>query len=389
MQKKLIALAVAGLISAPAFAQSNVTVYGLVDVYYGSYDVDGKNRQSAIDSSGLMGSRIGFRGTEDLGNGLKGLFTLEYQVAPDQNDGVGAKTTFGGSATRQAFVGLESKDFGTVVAGRLQTAAFQFACAYTPTAGGIFETTGRVGAGITIGCGSPGRADNAVAYVAPTFGGLTLQVNHARLTEQAATGAPVYAGNEATLGDKKDSHATMLGANYVNGPLQVGAVYTKIKLGENTLVTNADNDGADEYGIGASYDFKVAKVFALYQRVKFDDNRAVSAAAPFPAYNLTDDADSKWQVGLTVPVSASGTVMASYAKSSINSVEVAGKDVDDNSKAWSLVYRHNLSKRTALYGGYSRVSNDDYAARGLAAADYLPEYGGKASVVAIGALHSF
>ncbi|MBK8118055.1 MAG: porin [Sulfuritalea sp.] len=90
MQKKVIALAVAGLVSGSAFAQSNVTIYGLVDVGVTYVTADGKNSGWAIDNGLLSGSRLGFKGQEDLGNGLKAIFTLEYMLQPDANTGVGA-----------------------------------------------------------------------------------------------------------------------------------------------------------------------------------------------------------------------------------------------------------------------------------------------------------
>ena len=105
MQKKIIALAVAGLASTAAFAQTNVQIYGVADaaVVYtntnggpttnaaGVTSANGNGRDKfAIDSGGLAGSRLGFKGTEDLGNGLKAIFTLEYALSIDQNTGIGA-----------------------------------------------------------------------------------------------------------------------------------------------------------------------------------------------------------------------------------------------------------------------------------------------------------
>ena len=86
MQKKLIALAVAGLASTAAFAQSNVTIYGIVDAGYVNSSVDraagGNGNFSGIQSGVWAGSRLGFRGEEGLGNGLKAVFTLEYGNRP-------------------------------------------------------------------------------------------------------------------------------------------------------------------------------------------------------------------------------------------------------------------------------------------------------------------
>src|SRR5574343_864641 len=106
MQKKIIALAIAGLASTAAFAQTNVTIYGVADVGYAHLRADGKKSMNNIDSGLLAGSRIGFKGVEDLGNGLKALFTLEYALAMDTNGSVGQiDSPWSGTATRQSFVG--------------------------------------------------------------------------------------------------------------------------------------------------------------------------------------------------------------------------------------------------------------------------------------------
>src|SRR5574343_1812592 len=103
MQKKIIALAVAALASTAAFAQTNVTIYGIADVGVAGSFGGGQGGQANVISGGLSGSRIGFKGVEDLGNGLKALFTLEYSIDMDANTGVGAGTSAG---ARQQFVGL-------------------------------------------------------------------------------------------------------------------------------------------------------------------------------------------------------------------------------------------------------------------------------------------
>ena len=120
MQKKIIALAVAGLVSGVAFAQTNVTVYGVVDQGYAysssNAAVNGTNKFSGIKDGGLSGSRFGFKGEEALGNGLKAIFTLEYGKDGDNNSDV---SNF---FTRQSFVGLSS-NYGTFTLGRQYNAA--------------------------------------------------------------------------------------------------------------------------------------------------------------------------------------------------------------------------------------------------------------------------
>ena len=120
MQKKIIALAVAGLVSGVAFAQTNVTVYGVVDqgFAYSSSNAfgNGTNKFSGLKDGGLSGSRFGFKGEEALGNGLKAIFTMEYGKDSDSDSSVA------NFFVRQAFVGL-SNNYGTASLGRQYNAA--------------------------------------------------------------------------------------------------------------------------------------------------------------------------------------------------------------------------------------------------------------------------
>lgn len=356
MQKKIIALAVAALASAGAYAQSNVTVYGIVDAGVANYNIGGKKDQFAVESGMLSGSRLGFKGAEDLGNGLKAIFALEYALAVDDNTGVGALDSgWSSTAARQQLVGLSSAKFGTVALGRLQTAGYDFACAYNPVAGGAFDTIGRLGAATVLSCGSGGRRDNAMAYISPSFAGLTLAVNHARVTESANTNAT-----------HKDAYATILHAKYENGPIGAGVIFSKVS-GRNA---DGDND-VTEYGIGASYDFKVVKLFAEYQNQRAGDTNH----------------DSKFALGASVPVMAHGTVLASVGLNKIDSTNTSSSDA----RAYSLVYNHALSKRTTLYAGYTFVDNQDNSAKALAGSNAygVPQTGLDGSITAVGMRHAF
>lgn len=354
MQKKIIAAALAVVASSAALAQSNVSVYGVVDMGYAHFSSSGKEGMNVIDSGLNAPSRLGFRGIEDLGNGLKALFTLEYNISPDQNSGIGdasSLTRYTGTQSRQTFVGLNGA-FGTVLGGRLQTAGYDFACAFNPVAGGVFNNTDRMKAATVLSCGTGGRRDNAVAYVSPSFGGVSVAVNHARVTENANT--------QAT---GKDAYANLLAANYQNGPLQAGAIYSRVSL-SNTV---ADDD-IREYGLGASYDFKVVKAFAMYQNQKVE----------------TKSADSKWALGVTVPVTTKDLIKASYGQNRIKSAGVSNGD----SKAYSLVYNHDLSKRTQLYAGWTHIRNETAGAVGFAS-DYVVSGGGNGNLLATGITHRF
>lgn len=343
MQKKIIALAVAGLVSGAAFAQSNVTIYGVADAYYAHARATDADSTSVINSGGLSGSRIGFKGTEDLGGGLKALFVLEYALTLDENTGVGNGGTQSGSNARQQLLGLTG-NWGTFVAGRAQTTGYDWTCATSTVAGSALDAASKLGSATLLQCGNGGRANNAVAYISPDFSGFTFAFNHARVTEGATA-----------TGD--DSYANLVSASYANGPITAGLVYSKI----DASATAADDDKT-EWGLRGSYDFGVVKVGASWQDQ--EDGNVDS---------------KKWQIFGAMPVSAAGTVHLQYAANDID-----GNDND--SKAWTLAYTHGLSKRTTAYAGYTRVSNDDGAAR---AAVLAPSAGGSSSVFAVGMRHTF
>jgi len=133
MKKSLIALAVAGLMSGAAFAQSNVTISGVVDVGYSHRSDSASNaaNRSAFDNGIQSGSRINFSGVEDLGNGLKAVFVLETGLNIDRGglsaNGSSADRGFG----RQTYAGLAG-DFGTFVSGRVYTPQFNLVTAVDP-----------------------------------------------------------------------------------------------------------------------------------------------------------------------------------------------------------------------------------------------------------------
>ena len=325
MQKKVIALAVAALASSAAFAQTNVTIYGIVDMAgaYTHSQVANTKNQWSINSGMLSTSRIGFKGVEDLGNGLKALFTLEYGLLADTSNGIGASTA-ASAVARQQFVGLTG-GFGTVVAGHLQTTGLDFAVASSALGGssalGAFNVVGTGSSIATAAAKSVvnagARASNAVAYISPSFGGVTLAYNHARLSEAAAT----------LVTNTSDDYANLVSASYAGGPVTAGLVYGKISLPG----TPASDDNT-EWGVRAGYDFGVAKLQAAYQTSKDK--------------SIGNGKDKKYVVSVSAPIGAKVGVIAEYAALSQDKTAAA-----DDQKAWTLASTYSLSKRTTAYAG--------------------------------------
>jgi predicted porin len=407
MQKKIIALAVAGLASTAAFAQTNVTVYGVADAFVSYVNTNGGTRVTnagdaittngngrdkfGIDNGGLSGSRIGFKGTEDLGNGLKAIFVLEYALSLDQNTGIGAGT-YGtananntGLQARQQLVGLSTKA-GDVTLGR-QYAPGYYTLSMDPLAASAALSVvdaAQSTAQAAIRAGSAARWNNSVNYKTANWGGFTAQATYA---------AGEYY-NEVAMGESYG-----IGADYAAGPVAVkyvyqntgisggilnssngSAVYTGVPAG--TSLATAANAAQQEQYIGASYDFKVVKLMASAQILdkgnKGGANITTTAGVSGPAQGASSQV---YQIGAVVPV-GKGNIHASYAYADLNSQGVNGTAYHGDYKGVAVAYTHGLSKRTTLYTGLRYQDVDSKGANNAGA-------GAVTTVFGAGINHSF
>ncbi|QRM20645.1 porin [Dechloromonas sp. TW-R-39-2] len=336
MQKKIIALAVAGLASTAAFAQTNVTIYGSVDAGY-SYRWDAENRsvgnhtRSTIDTGNSAGNRLGFKGTEDLGNGLKAVFLLEQGFNFDQGTMGQGGAMFG----RQAYVGLAG-GFGTAVAGRLYTPHFSFVSSLDPFAAGTVGQYRNVyGAGDT---GSVAanlidsvRVDNAVAYISPNFGGFDVTVAYSNAAGSLGTAAA--ANTENASENAKNNTVYAVFAKYAAGPVVAGLNYHRIAVG-SAVPTIKTSDTID---LGASFDAKVVKIAALYTNTVVDYVAAQS-----------DVKLNNYMLGLTAPI-GKAAIKASVIYSDGN------KQAGGDATQYAVGFDYNLSKRTNFYTAYSLI----------------------------------
>ena len=294
MKKTLIALAAVAATSA-AFAQSSVTVYGKVDMGI-SNAIGGNAAAPAKAETGLneaSGSRLGFRGTEDLGGGLKANFILEHRFSPDT--GAANATFWNGRST----VGL-SGGFGKVDFGRDYSAAF-----WTALGADVFGYDGVASnANITNAGGTnPTRLPNGIFYTSPTMGGFTAQGSYS-FKETAAAGV---------------KNATSVRLAYAAGPLSASVAASK----------NANN--TDYSAFGAAYDFGMAKANLLISK-----GETVAGA----------DIDGM-TLGLVVPMGAL-TLKASFGTLETANVKTVSQ--------LGLGARYALSKRTDVYTSYARNS---------------------------------
>lgn len=325
MKKSLLALSVVAAFSTPVMAQTSVTIYGVADAGFSYSDSDAPTNAKTLglDSGLQSGSRLGFRGTEDLGGGLKAIFTLENGFSIDSGTlGQGGRL-FG----RQSFVGLTG-GFGAIKLGRQYNpirpaleSIDPFGFGLAGNIANVFDAHGE-------------RADNTINYSTPTWGGFSGQVAYS-LGE--------IAGNTSA------GRQWGMSAGYANGPIRAVLAHHDRNLLTGTPAVTVNGDSKSTM-LGGVYDFRVVKAHAA-----FAVNKGETAAG------VTNIDSRDLMVGVTVPFGASA-IMASYMH---KDNELRGSA---DSKVIALGYTYNLSKRTNLYTSYAHVKNDSLATVGLGGA---------------------
>jgi predicted porin len=329
VKHSIIAGGVLALACGLAHAQANVTMYGVVDIGI-KYDNSATGSGTWSESSGnRLGSRIGFRGTEQLADGLRVAFTLESGFNPDD----GTLNNGGRLWGRQAWVGLEGR-FGSAYLGRQYSSTYLALKAIDPfknqEAGNAQRTYG-----YGLGQVDPiSRADNTITYQTPAFAGWYVRGGY-KFGESAAgfrTNSSKFVGLVREAGpwvvhvSWQDSDGVALGA----ATTQLGGIVAPTGLGASTV--RAKNAFA-----GAVYDAGFMKVHAGY-----GDTRLTARG----------DADIRnTLLGVTVPV-PTGTVIASWNRNDVRDL-AAGV-----SQQVGIGYAYRLSKRTDLYTSASWTRND-------------------------------
>jgi predicted porin len=328
MKKSLLALAVLGAFAGAASAQSSVTLFGVVDLNLRYVD-NGAGSQYQMNQDGNASSRLGFRGVEDLGGGLNASFWIEGAINP-QNGTAGGQTW-----QRRSTVSL-SGGFGEVRLGRDYTATFWNATIFDPFGTNGIGSSGNIYLvlpGLPTG-GSYGtlvRANNMVGYFLPSgiAGGLYGQAQ--------------LAAGQGSNGNKY--FGFRLG--YASGPFNVAGAYGKTQVTGGTPgqpTGNLGDSSGTNWNLGGSWDFGVVKASAYYGNL---------------TYQALDQ--SNWYIGLQAPIGL-WTLKGSYGQVSRSGIEAFAPGWDNQSaNQIALGATYDLSKRTALYGTYSHISNSDGA----------------------------
>jgi predicted porin len=351
-KKNVVAAAVLTLVAVAAQAQ--VVVYGNLDASIGrkqSLDKTvvngnkyGKTSSTNVDSSDLSQSFIGFKGQEDLGNGLKAVFKLESELETDTGTATGGSTFW----NRNATLGLAG-GFGALDLGRFENLTKLEGAAFNPFGSSkTFSPTARQAI-------DANSWSNGISYVSPNLGGLTLSAQ-VSLKESAKATATTYSGG-----------AYALAANYTAGPLALSVVFDEIKSTDATTTTSKDR------GVlaGASYDFNVVKLFGQFAQGKTTDFGVAGS-----------EKGTFFQLGASIPVAADGAVLVSFGQGRAKDSDRAGSEGSNKLRDFSLGYTHKLSKRTNVYAAWINERTTD----GL---NQAPDLKGTTNNFAVGVRHAF
>ncbi len=374
MKKSLIALAALATVATAAQAQSSVTIYGIVDAGIARTNSDANGQSvTGMANGGLATSRLGFRGTEDLGSGLKANFVLEAEFLADNGS---QASTAEALFARQSTVGLEG-GFGRVDLGRINSGSYALQAKFDPMGanniGGIIATAqiGQV------------RVENSVTYTSPSFNGLQVALQTGTRTSSTTATYGEIAGE--TSGNRNNTASL----SYTAGKLELAAYFADSKDAAGTKLH--ENTGAF-----ARYDFGVARVTAGYINVDYKNKAAAASltaasntSSPFSTTGDTVET-TKTFVGVNVPVSTNLTVTGLVEQIQYKRYQSS----DREPMIYTLGATYNLSKRTALYAIYSQVNQDNGSAQTNVSTTKFAEFSGAKAdkdktAYAVGIRHSF
>ncbi len=306
MKKSLIAMAVLAAAGA-ASAQSSVQLYGIADVWVGGVKATGSKAQTVVNSGGVSSSRFGLKGSEDLGGGLKAIFTLEQGFNLD----TGAQATAGQAFSREASVGLAG-NFGEVKLGKVWTAYDDVQNASNP----VFDSALTPSAGAFASTSYNANPANGIKYTSPSYAGFSGIVSYALDENDIKTPA---------------SEVSALAVQYANGPLAAAVAYQSQRTaiaGKSIEFTN----------LNASYNLGVVTLKGAY--AQRDNNEGTK--------------DKEYQLGVDYPLAANLILSAGYASSED---KANGVKQFDNS-GFGVAAAYVLSKRTTAYAGVRSTKLD-------------------------------
>ena len=422
MKKSLFAIAAVTAFAGAAQAQSSVTVYGLMDIGIGGYNsraatgaVVNKTTGTVAYDSGESSSRLGFKGTEDLGGGASAFFTVELGLSPDSAQAI--KTA--GTQNRQSFVGLKKSGLGDIALGTQYTTVYNAVGQTDPGntnnfAGNLIYSGTNVGGTTPNGNGAGDsftiRSNQMVTLNSETYAGFQahamaiLNNNNSNQTTTTTVGAT--STTTAVTGGVNNQNGWGLGLDYTWNKLFVTAnymgltaknAYTATTLNSSGQITadapvaifgaaqtstNGSNVQDNQFYVAATYDFGILKAYAQYLTRKVslqqdNGNYAKRSAEQIGVRSFITPTIEAWVSGGLGRITSSGASLATgYGQPTANLT------------AWQIGSNYWLSKRTNLYAIYGQANTSNVSsisANGIAgnpASGNINNYG-------IGVRHTF
>ena len=352
-----LALTALATLCTAARAQTSVTLFGIADLAARSVHNEGSAATSSLVSGSNSTSRIGFRGVEDLGDGLSASFHLEAGMLLDTGNNVGGSQFF----DRRSTVSLASRTLGEVRAGRDYVPSYVSWTRFDPfsyvgVAGSnnLVSATpvGPIRAAFGTAANTTVRASNSIQYLLPGgLGGV-----EGGLMVAAGEGAVAGSGTHKVMGAR---------LGFASGAVVVSGGFTQT---ENSATVS---DRFKDATLGASYDFGLVKVSGAWRRFSLGSPRQTNliAAAVVP-------------LGL-------GDLKLSYVKADFDG-KVGATDIGpSDASQFGIGYVYNLSKRSALYATASRIRNQGAATLAVPGGAAGVKAGGTSSGYEAGLRHAF
>ncbi|GGC06739.1 porin [Pseudoduganella buxea] len=361
MQKTIAAMAVLNVCIASAAAQSNVTLYGIVDAGLTHVRNDSPvGGRASVEAGQMQVSRWGVRGVEDLGGGMKARFGLESTLLNDT--GVAGVATGTPSSTslfdREATVGL-SGSLGSIDLGRQNILGVQsvgladpMGLAFAATNPNVlFSAMNHAGVYGPYGANNGGtalRQNNSVRYVSPLYQGAGFALMHGFGEQAGDSGKSTYQGGSAF---------------YNNGPFGIAGAYAR-------LTNAADTDHLSSHAIGVKYAMSRAVFKGTWSANKLDS---------------TGRKISVYGIGVDVPVSPLLTLTGAFYNTRRTG------DLRDDSQQYIFISRYALSKRSTAYASIGRANTDTVvtAAQINLAQGFVAVGSDSANRVTVGLMHYF
>ena len=403
MNKKVMALAVAGALAAPAvaFAQaSNVSIYGRANVGFGTYeaagatnDVNGNLNLAKRNRVWDTGSRLGFRVNEDLGGGLRAFVQIENGVSLDNGSTTGqggqANSSAGTFASRDSFAGIGTR-FGDVRFGRQSVywaggAIQQSGANYVDTEIGFMNgaSFGRV-------AGPSARTNNVLSVTTATFGGFNATISYAPQNEANQGSATVGTGG----------HLNGVTARY-NGVVNVQVDIASNSAAAGGTLGSLSKIEGQKIGIGYPYmPGAQISVITATNKNTFAAGVGLFAAAGDVVKQTSMNVNWEHMFGNIQVLAAYGKLAkAKGCTETITAVQTPGATgagttcEATGAKAIDLAVKYHLSKRTGVYVAYHKIENEsnntaDYGGAAMTSANTLP-VGADPKIMSIGVMHNF